>query len=112
MKAKGVPVESLPAESLKETSYLTAGFGSVAVMNRAPHPNATKLYLDWMLSKSGQEDLVKVTSYPSRRLDASAAGLPESVSPKRGVHYQDSASEATSKVKSEVVDYLRSILPG
>jgi len=111
LKAKGVPVESLPAEALKETSYLTAGFGSAAVMNRAPHPNATKLYLDWMLSKSGQEDLVKVTSYPSRRLDASAAGLPEPVVPKQGVHYQDSASETTAKVKTEVVDYLKSILP-
>ncbi|HLQ34226.1 MAG TPA: extracellular solute-binding protein [Chloroflexota bacterium] len=112
LKGKGVPIELLPAETLRETSYLTAGFGSVAVMNRAPHPNATRLCLNWLLAKSAQQGLTKLTSYPSRRTDASTAGLPESVVPKPGVQYQDSASEATARVKTEVLEYLKSVIPG
>ncbi len=111
LKSKGVPIEPLAPDALKETSYLTAGFGSVAVMNRAPHPNATRVYLNWLLSKETQGNLTKVTAFPSRRLDASTAGLPDLVVAKQGLHYQDSASEATAKVKTEVLDFLKTVLP-
>jgi iron(III) transport system substrate-binding protein len=112
LKNKGVAIELLPAETLRETSYLTASFGSVAVLNHAPHPNASRVYLNWLLSKTVQEELVKLTSYPSRRLDAVATGLPQSVVPKPGVIYQDGASEATARLKNEVVDYLKSVMSG
>lgn len=28
--------------------------GSLSIMNRAPHPNATKVFVNWLLSREGQ----------------------------------------------------------
>jgi len=41
----------------------------VAVFNRAPHPNAAKVYLNWLLSKEAQTTYARATSYISSRLD-------------------------------------------
>lgn len=45
------------------------GFGSTALMNRAPHPNAAKVYLNWLLSPAGQRSWTEGTKRNSRRLD-------------------------------------------
>ncbi len=41
----------------------------VWLMNRAPHPNAAKLYINWLLSKQGQEAYAKNVNQNSRRKD-------------------------------------------
>ena len=41
----------------------------VWLMNRAPHPNAAKLYINWLLSKQGQEAYAKNVAQNSRRKD-------------------------------------------
>ena len=33
---------------------MTAGSGGVALINKAPHPNAAKVALNWLLSRDGQ----------------------------------------------------------
>ena len=40
----------------------------MSLMDHAPHPNAAKVYINWLLSKAGQADWVK-TGHNSRRLD-------------------------------------------
>ena len=56
------------------TDY-TAAFSRVAAITKgAPHPNAAKLFLDFMLSKAGQEALVASGGLPSVRTDV-ASGL-------------------------------------
>jgi len=57
----------------------TQGFGSVAVFNRRPHPNATRVYLNWLLSKDGQTSwATHIGGRNSRRLDVKP-GSPELV---------------------------------
>jgi iron(III) transport system substrate-binding protein len=43
--------------------------GTLWLVNRAPHPNAARVYLNWFLSKEGQENWTTVTVDNSRRLD-------------------------------------------
>ena len=43
----------LPA-SLKEGSSVTAYNGTLSYFNRAPHPNAAKVAVNWLLSREGQ----------------------------------------------------------
>ncbi len=50
-------------------SVLGGGGGSVMLVNRAPHPNAARLYVNWVLSQEGQRAWVQATGYNSRRLD-------------------------------------------
>ena len=54
MQVQGLPVSWFPPEALKEGAYITAGSGGVALINKAPHPNAAKVGLNWLLSREGQ----------------------------------------------------------
>lgn len=54
MQVQGLPVSWFDPEHLKEGAYITAGSGGVALINKAPHPNAAKVALNWLLSREGQ----------------------------------------------------------
>jgi iron(III) transport system substrate-binding protein len=111
MKARGVPIESLPAHAVKEGTYVTAAWGSVALLKQAPHPNAARVYLNWLLSKEGQEGVAQASGYPSRRLETSKAGLREGVVPRPDAEYRDLSKERYIQQQEEVVRYLRTLIP-
>jgi ABC-type Fe3+ transport system substrate-binding protein len=71
-------------DSLLPVQQISTGFGGVAFVDRAPHPNAAAVYINWLLSKEGQEAW---TSLPrnSRRADV-APSLP-AFAPKPGRSY-------------------------
>jgi len=54
MQGQGLPVSWFAPEHLKEGAYITAGSGGVALINKAPHPSAAKVGLNWLLSREGQ----------------------------------------------------------
>ncbi len=54
---------------LADKAFVTPGAGNIYVFDRAPHPNATKLYVNWLLSKEGAELWAPAHGYPSLRLD-------------------------------------------
>jgi iron(III) transport system substrate-binding protein len=54
MQVQGLPVSWFDPEQLKEGAYITAGSGGVALINKAPHQNAAKVALNWLLSREGQ----------------------------------------------------------
>jgi len=73
-KNQGLPVEQFEPFHFKEGVNLSSAFGSLALMNRAPHPNAAKVFINWLLSREGQTLFQKVISIPgdgrnSRRID-------------------------------------------
>ncbi len=47
----GAPIVAVPTP---EGTYLTGSGGGVAVLNKAPHPKAAALFVNWLLSKEGQ----------------------------------------------------------
>jgi iron(III) transport system substrate-binding protein len=59
------PIPLSPGEKIQ----MTPGFGSVALVDRAPHPNAATIYINWLLSSDGQSKWVS-TQRTSRRKDA------------------------------------------
>ncbi len=63
----GLPVKPLPI--FKEGTYGTAGSGNLAIIKNRPHPNATKVFVNWLLGKEGQEIWTKSISQPTRRRD-------------------------------------------
>lgn len=46
----GAPVRG---QMVKEGTYLSAGGGVVSLFNRAPHPNAAIVFINWLLGKEG-----------------------------------------------------------
>lgn len=80
------------------------GFGTVSMLDRAPHPNAAKVYINWLLSKDGQTEWTK-TLDNSRRLDVKP-GNPALV-PKKGADYVNSQSEAEIPSRDKATQIAR-----
>jgi iron(III) transport system substrate-binding protein len=110
LKSKGVHVEMLGAEQFKEGSYLTAAFGSVALIARAPHPNAAKVYLNWLLTRDAQIQWTRLSGYPSRRLDTPRDHLNAMVVPKEGVEYQPNYKEEFVRLKGDILKLLTELV--
>ena len=71
----GLPLAPLPVP--KEGLYVAGGSGHVVVLKNAPHPNATRLFLNWFLSREGQEVYTRAMQQPTRRLDVDTKWLRE-----------------------------------
>lgn len=52
--AQGLPINAFLPNHMKEGSSLATYNGTISYFNRAPHPNAAKVAINWLLSKEGQ----------------------------------------------------------
>ncbi len=60
-KKQGLPVEEVAPDEIKEGGSIGGGGSSVLVfINKAPHPNAARVFINWYLSRQGQMDWQKV----------------------------------------------------
>ena len=51
---QGLPLARFEPRAFKEGIYMRATQGSISVMNRAPHLQAVKVFVNWLLSRDGQ----------------------------------------------------------
>ena len=58
-KQQGLPVDTFGPGVFKEGAGLVQQFGTLGLVNRAPHPNAAKVFINWLLSRKGQIALQK-----------------------------------------------------
>lgn len=97
---------------LKEALYLTAGSGYMVQIDKAPHPAASRVFLNWLLSKKGQMLWDRVKQTQSLRVDTPVDHLKQEGLPLRepGVDYLDTTDEEwlltgyskTAKIIAEV----------
>ncbi len=66
-KKQGLPVDIYRAPTSE--AYMSGGWGQLAVVNRAPHPNAATVFANWMISKEGQIAWQKNADRNSMRMD-------------------------------------------
>ena len=69
---------------------VTAGNGLMALLNRAPHPNAARVFLNWIASREGLEVLSRAYLYATTRNDVDESFLLKEEIPQPGVPYFDS----------------------
>lgn len=63
----GLPIAPLPTP--REGVFATSGYGNLVIFKNAPHPNAAKVFVNWLLSRDGQEIFGRAMGVASRRLD-------------------------------------------
>jgi ABC-type Fe3+ transport system substrate-binding protein len=71
-KEQGLPVDFLGTEDWKEGGSSSASGGTLGFPDRAPHPNAAKVFINWFLSRRGQTAFQKLgrrDAHNSRRID-------------------------------------------
>ncbi|HEV8719421.1 MAG TPA: extracellular solute-binding protein [Candidatus Binatia bacterium] len=72
----GLPIKVLPTP--KEGNYGTGGSGNLAIIKAPAHPNSTKVFVNWLLGREGQEIVSKALGQATRRLDVDTRFLRES----------------------------------
>lgn len=91
-REQGLPVEVLDV-SWKEGAGIVSHSGNLALMRNAPHPNAARIFINWLLSREGQIQtqrvLAKIQPADSRRIDIPKDDVPPDVRRKEGVRYLD-----------------------
>ena len=85
-KEQGLPVDLLP-HPMKEGEIMGGGSCCIAYLNRAPHPNAAKVFINWVLSREGQTAWQKHLETNSLRTDIPKSDLPPVLVPINGVRY-------------------------
>jgi ABC-type Fe3+ transport system substrate-binding protein len=91
-------VDVVPAERFKEGAPIGPGYGAVALVDQAPHPNAAKLYINWLLSRDGQLAWQQSVQSPSLRTDLGRAGLAAPQVPRPGESYVDGGTEEYARL--------------
>lgn len=114
-KRQGLPVDLLP-HPLKEGEIMGGGSCCMALLNRAAHPNAAKVFTNWVLSREGQIGWQKYMESNSLRMDIPKDDLPAWAVPRKEVNYymlnasenQDPAKvQAMQKVVSEALKKIQ-----
>jgi len=111
---QGLPVEQFTPYHFKEGVSVSSAFGQVALVNRAPHPNAAKVFINWLLSREGQIAFQKIMSQPgdprdSRRIDVPKDHVPPEERRKEGMRYFDTDDPETKDI-TPAITLLNEIL--
>jgi iron(III) transport system substrate-binding protein len=78
VKAQGLPVEEFRTAQWKESRAISAGnMGSIILPTQAPHPNATRVFVNWLLSREGQIALQRATNTPHNSEESLRTDVPK-----------------------------------
>jgi ABC-type Fe3+ transport system substrate-binding protein len=80
------------------------------VVRNAPHQNAVKVYIDYLLSREGQTAWSRASGLSSLRTDVSKDHIPDVLVPDEGVKYQETHLEKYVKLRKEIVDFLNTVI--
>ncbi len=102
----GAPITGI---QLKEGAYTTQSNGAVSIPIRAPHPNAAKVVLNWVLSREGGALLSQAMLTQSSRVDVPTDFLPVYDVRQPGMKYVDSSPEEYQFKKNEYIKMAKEI---
>jgi ABC-type Fe3+ transport system substrate-binding protein len=111
MRNEGLPVESI--YKLPDLQpMISGGNGNIVLFDKAPHPKAAKLLINWLASKEGLEVYARASKRATTRLDIDEKRfLPVKSIPQKGEEYFDAYDwEFSVKTKAEVRRLLKKML--
>ena len=110
LRKEGIPVSIL--ENFSDLyPEVSASFGQLALVDNAPHPNAAKVFVNWMASKEGSEIFNKAMGTVPLRKDIDVSHLPPEIIPQEGVEYFDTYDwEFTVSKKEQVRERMKVLL--
>jgi ABC-type Fe3+ transport system substrate-binding protein len=82
------------------------------MMNKAPHPNAARVFVNWTASKEGLEIFARASASPTTRNDIDELSFaPPEIIPRPGVKYFDtSAWDFTVTGKEKARLFMKDLL--
>jgi ABC-type Fe3+ transport system substrate-binding protein len=112
----GLPVKSVPVP--RDESYVSGGSGNVSIIKGAPHPNASKVFLNWFLGPEGQEIYSRAMGQGTRRLDVDTQWLKEfgvigakdNLTPDQYPKLENQSEEKILKIREPAAELARKLL--
>jgi len=112
----GLPIKTLPRA--KEGIYGTGGSGNLAVIKAPAHPNSTKVFVNWLLGREGQEVTSRTLGQATRRLDVDTRFLKEAgtiaakdvMSVNDFLQIENQSEEKLDKVREPAAKFAQAIL--
>src|SRR5262249_47103322 len=80
-RGQGLPVDWFIPEHFKEAVAISGGPAHIAAVNRAPHPNAAKLFINWFLSREGQVMVQNIAAKQGDGVDSLRIDIPKDMIP-------------------------------
>jgi iron(III) transport system substrate-binding protein len=111
-QAQGLPVKDLYGPFKEGARIAVGGTGSVSIFNKAAHPKAAKLFINWWLSKEGQTVAQKANpDDQSLRIDIPNDDVKAATRRQPGVDYSfiDAEPEVVSK-EAEMLAFMKQVL--
>jgi iron(III) transport system substrate-binding protein len=110
------PIKALPV--LKEGTYGTGGSGNLAIIKTPAHPNATKVFVNWLLGREGQDIVSRALGQATRRLDVDTKWLRETgvipakdeMSVKEFWRIENQSEEKLDKVRAPAQKFAQALL--
>lgn len=111
-----LPVVSLPVP--KEGLYISGGYGHLTILKNLPHPNATKVFVNWLLSRDGQEVFGRGMGVGTRRLEINTQWLKDYgviaakdfLAPTDFYKFENQSEEKIKKIREPAAVFARKIL--
>ena len=112
MQQEGLPVSAVYGLTDMQP-ILSAGSGLVAILDRVPHPNAAKLFVNWIASKEGLSVLARARGAMPTRTDIDASQwLAAEMIPQRGTQYRDMHDWALAAERQKARDVMMDLFKG
>jgi len=113
-KQQGLPVDTFGPGVFKEGAGLVSQFGTLGLVNRAPHPNAARVFINWLLSRKGQMTLQKTMLPTENPVDSLRIDIPKDDVPilqrrVEGVKYLDTSRPEWQEMKP-ILDVMNEAL--
>jgi len=111
-----LPVVPLPVP--REGLYISGGYGHLTVLKNQPHPNATRVFVNWLLSRDGQEVFARGMGVGSRRLEIDTKWLKDYgviaakdfMTPDQFYKYENQSEEKINKIREPAAIFARKLL--
>jgi iron(III) transport system substrate-binding protein len=84
LRADGFPISIVLRDGKSAPQMVSAGYGLLALLNHAPHPNAAKLFVNWLAMREGNEAYNRAQVTASTRADLDNSWAPDYVIPRAG----------------------------
>lgn len=112
----GLPVKPLP--NPRDEVYVSGGSGHATIIKGAPHPNAAKVFVNWVLGKEGQEVFGRAMGQGTRRFDVDTHWLKEvgviaakdSLAPDQYPKLENQSEDKVLKVREPAAELARKLL--
>jgi iron(III) transport system substrate-binding protein len=93
-----------------EAVPLSIGSGSIQALTQAPHPNALKVFSNWLMTQRAQQALTQATGDNSRRADVPPAGPEMRPDPAQWDTYVPHQDEALLPVRLRTLELTNDLL--